>query len=287
MKNFFSVNIDELSGEDVYSPPQKPFIVRRINADKEREQAEALSRYEELQRKWSLPTWLIIVRVVAICLGAIFLVTVLRALLDSDASIFKSPYALAFLIGGIVFVGVGVFLFIYEKKKRYDVESSPEFVEFMTYISELDASLNEVLEIPADKVQVDVFYYPYHEKDGKITDNKGFKYINQSLDLFVEGHKLCLADAGTVFGIDTSLFRRMLINPQKVTFAQWCKAEEYNKGEFKDYDISMSTTGIFAIKNSCSIQFTKDDEKFEIVIPPYEIKHFEALLGIKAQVISE
>lgn len=287
MKNFFSVNIDECSGEDAYSPHQKPFIVRRINEASEREQAEALSRYEELQRKWSLPTWLMVVRVVAICLGAIFLVTVLRALLESDASIFKSPYAVTFLILGVVLVGVGVFLFIYERKKRYDVESSPEFLEFMTYINELDNSLNKELLLPLDRVQVDVLYYPYHEKNGKITDNKGFKYINQSLDLFIEGGKLCLADSGTVFGIDTSLFKRMLINPDKVTFAGWCKAEEYNKGEFKDYGISMSTTGIFAIKNSCSIQFTKDEEKFEIIVPPYEIKHFEALLGIKAQLASE
>lgn len=287
MKNFFSVNLDELTHEDVYSPHQEPFIVRQLNVDCSEEQAKAVERYEEFQKKWSFPTWLIIARVVCICLGAILLVSVLRALLDSDASIFKNPYTISFLIGGIVLVGVGIFLFIYENKRRYNVESSPEFFEFMTYLNQLDNSLSKELELPVDKIQVDVFYYPYAIKNGEIKDNKGFKYINQALDLFVEGNKLCLADSGTVFGIDLSLFRRILINPEKVTFAGWCKIDEYNKGEFKDYDISMSTTGIFSIKNTCSIQFTKNEEKFEIVVPPYEVKHFEALLGIKAKEFTE
>lgn len=287
MKNFFSVNIDEQSGEDTYSPHQEPFIIRHLDAGSSEEQTKAFERYEEFQKKWSLPTWLMIARVVSICLGAILLVTVLRALLDSDASIFKSPYAIAFLVGGAIFVGVGIFLFIYEKKRQHSVEASPEFLEFMTYINQLDVSLSKELELPEDRIQIDVFYYPYTVKNGEIKDNRGFKYINQSLDLFVEGKKLCLADSGTVFGIDLSLFRRILINPEKVTFAGWCKAEEYNKGEFADYGISMSTGGIFAVKNTCSIQFTKNEEKFEIIVPPYEVKHLEAMLGIKAQAISE
>lgn len=287
MKNFFSVNIDELSSEDTYFPHQEPFIIRRLNADSSDEQAQAVARYDELQKKWSFPTWLIIARVVCICLGAILLVTVLRALLDSDASIFKSPYAIAFLVAGAVLVCVGVFLFVCESRRRHKVESSHEFLEFMTYINQLDVSLSKELELPENRIQIDVFYYPYTVKNGEIKDNKSYKYINQSLDLFVEGHKLCLADSGTVFGIDLSLFRRILVNPEKVTFAGWCKAEEYNKGEFASHGISMSNAGVFTVRNTCSVQFTKDEEKFEIIVPPYEVKHLEAILGIKAHTVSE
>ena len=74
-----------------------------------------------------------------------------------------------------------------------------------------------------------------------------------------------------------------IINPKSVTFAQWNKDTDYDKGEYKDYKISVDNLGILHIKNSCSLQFTKEGTAYEIIIPPYDIKSIERLTDLRAE----
>ena len=287
MKNIFSFNIEENANRPSSSELLKEFVLREIDEDLSQNQEKITDKMEELEKRWSLPIWLTILRLVMVCLGAMDLCCLIMLLMSRGIGVFFNPLYSVFLALGILLVAGGFIFFAVESSRKKRVEASPEYLEGIEYIKSLTKSSEEYLQLPEEKTKVDIFYYPYIMRDGKKRDSGAFKYLCQSLYLFVEDGKLCLADSGAVFGIDLKLFRRMIIDPKKTSFAPWQKDVSFNKEPYKDYKISLDNYGIYHVRNACSVQFTKDEERHELIIPPYEIKHFEAILNLKAKEAEE
>lgn len=285
MKNLFSFNIEEANEGTVVSTIAKPYILREVNDSISKNQKKISDKMEELEKKWLLPTWLSYTKVIAMCIGAMLLSCAIMILLGVGfAPAFSSPLFIVGLIFGVLLFGFGLACFIYEYKKRTSVENSDDYKKAMEYIDKLSRKSENYLSLPENKVKVDVFFYPYILRDGKQKDNSAFKYLNMSLYLFEEDGILCLANNSTVYGVKKELFERILQEPKKTSFSVWNKDKSHASEEFKEYKIALDHYGVYRMRNVCSIRFKNEDGfSREIVVPPYEICHFEKILGLKVK----
>lgn len=281
MKNLFSFNLNN-EDEELFSPVLKKCTLREIDKEFSKKQDETAKKMDELEKKWTLPGWLAVVRVVAILLGAMLFVTVINTLSERGKEAFSSPATVIFLVVGILLVGFGAACFVIEGTKKKKVENSDEYKNLISYAEGLLKSSEEELKIPTDRICVDVFYYPYEEKDGKEKKVALFKYLNHQLFLFKENDCLCLADASVVFGIKLEYIKKIVKIPGSVAFAGWNKEESRGSEKYKPYRIHEDKLGILYTKNTVSIQLDIDGEEYEIVIPPYELEHFEAITDLRA-----
>jgi len=285
MRNIFSFNIEENSEITGVSKYASPFVLREANETIVDNQKKIAEKMNELESKWALPAWLGYTKVISIGLGAMLLACCLMILIGVGfAYAFTAPLFIVAFTFGILLFGFGTGCFVVEYRKKRIVENSDEYKKAMKYIDELSKKSENYLNIPKEKVKVDVFFYPYIVRDDKIKDSSAFKYLNMSHYLFEEDGKLCLANNNTVYGIDKALFKRMLCDVKKTSFSIWNKDKPHSDEEYKKHKIVLDRYGIYHVKNVCSVQFeTADGEKREIVIPPYEIEHFEKLLGLKVK----
>ena len=283
MKNLFSFNIEETSGFAGGFETAAPYVLREASSSHQKNQQKIADKMDELEKKWSLPTWLNYIKIISVGVGAMLLSCVLMILIGVGFSAaFSSGWFIVCFIFGLLLFGLGIACFVIEYKRKKKVEDSDEYKEAMKYIDELTKKGEEYLHLPEEKTKVDVFFYTYVLRDGKTKDNSAFKYLNMSLYLFEEGEKLCLATNNTVYGIDKSAFKRMLQNPKKTSFSVWNKEAAHTSEEYKDYKITLDHYGTYHVKNVTSVIFENEDgNKREIVIPPYEAKHFSEILNLK------
>lgn len=285
MRNIFSFNIEENSEISGVSKYAKPFVLREINDAISDNQKKIAQTMDELEKKWALPTWLSYTKVIALGLGAMLLACCLMIVVGVGFSYaFTSPLFVVAFAGGIALFGFGIGCFVVEYRKKRLVEKSDEYKKAMKYIDELSKKSENYLKLPKEKRNVDIFFYPYIVRDDKIKDSGAFKYLNMSFYLFEEDGKLCLANNNTVYGIEKSLFTRMLCDIKKTSFSIWNKDKPHSDENYKKYKIALDHYGIYHVKNVCSVRFeTAEGEKREIVIPPYEIAHFEKLLNLSVK----
>ena len=283
MKNLFSFNIEENSEISGISKYAEPFVLREADESIVDNQKKIAQKMDELEAKWALPTYLGYTKVIALGIGAMLLACCLMILIGVGfAYAFSAPLFVIGFAFGVLLFGFGIGCFIVEYKRKKQVEESDEYKKAMEYIDSLTKKSENYLNLPNEKVNVDVFFYPYIIRDDKIKDSSAFKYLNTSYYLFEENEKLCLANNNTVFGIDKSLFKRMVCDVKKTSFSIWNKDKPHSSEEYKKYKISLDHYGIYHVKNTCSVQLqTADGQNREIVIPPYEVPHFEKILGLK------
>lgn len=283
MKNLFSFNIEKSSGFIDSFENAEPYVLRKASSAHRKNQQEIANKMDELEKKWSLPSWLNYIKIVSVGIGAMLLSCVLMILIGVGfGPAFSNGWFIASLVFGILIFALGVVCFVIEYKRKKVVEDSDEYKEAMKYIDELSQKSEAFLNLPSEKEKVDVFFYTYITRDDKQRDNSAFKYLNMSLYLFEEDNKLCLATNNAVYGIDKSLFKRMLQNPKKVSFSVWNKEHSHSSEAYKEYKISIDHYGTYHVKGATSVVFENEDGHMrEIVIPPYEVKHFSKILNIK------
>ena len=61
----------------------------------------------------------------------------------------------------------------------------------------------------------------------------------------------------------------------------WNKDVAYNKDKYKDYKITMNQYNIYFFKPYYLIKINDGVEDFEIIVPPYEIEHFNEILNLE------
>ena len=283
MRNLFSFNVEEnseISGSSDYS---KPFILREVNASILKNQKKIKDKMDELEKLWALPLWLSYARIIALALGAMLIACSVMILLGVGfAYAFSAPWFVVCFILGIILAAFGTTFYVTQYKKRKKVEEGDEYKNAMKYIDDLAKKSENALNLPKEKTMIDVFFYPYIVRDNKMKDSGAFKYVNMSLYLFEEENKLCLSNNNTVYGIDKALFKRIVSDPKKTSFSIWNKDEAHNSEAYKNHKITLDHYGIYHLRNACSVQFENSDgQEREIIIPPYEVPHFEKLLDIK------
>ncbi len=282
MKNLFGFDLDVKTEFTTDSPLLQPYIIRKIDDEASSTQKEISDKMEELEKKWSLSNWLVYFRAISLGIGAMLFATAIIVLLGMGKSSFSHVWFNLCFSFGLVLTFLGSALLAFEALAKKKVEKSQEYKDTVAYISTLVDKSRASLGVPEDACEVDIFFFPHTVRNGEVKDSGVFKYVNRSLRLFEEGDLLCLSDEEAVYGIEKKLFRRMLTDPKRVGFTLWNKKDSHLKEPYKSYKVSLDHYGVYHVKNVCSVQFTThDEEKFEIVIPPYEMEHFKKILSLK------
>lgn len=283
MKNLFGFDIEKGSGFAGGFENAAPYVIRETSSSYVKNQKKIESKMDELEKKWSLPTWLNYVKIISIGAGAMLLACAVMILIGVGVSpaFSNGLFITSLILGAVIFV-IGIICFVIEYMRKKAVEDSDEYKTAMAYIDELNKKSEELLRLPEEKTKVDVFFHTYVVRDGRQKDNTAFKYLNMSLFLFEEGNMLCLATNNTVYGFDKTLFKRMLQNPKKVSFSIWNKEKRHSSEEYREFRINLDHYGTYHVRNATSLVFENSDGfEREIVIPPYEAHHFEKILNLK------
>ncbi|MBO5262436.1 MAG: hypothetical protein J6B45_05260 [Clostridia bacterium] len=283
MRNLFSINIENQTENPGDNEHSSPFILREIYKSLTKGQSKIADKMELLEKKWALPTWLSYARVVALGIGAMLLACAVMVLIGVGfAYAFSSPWFIVAFVAGVLLCAFGTVCYVVEYKRRKKVEASDEYKRAMDEIDRMAKRSENYLNLPNEKTKVDILFYTYIVRDNKMRDNSAFKYLNMSFYLFEEENKLCLANSNAVYGIDKTAFKRIVSDPKKTSFTLWNKDESHISEEYKQYKITLDHYGVYHVRGTCSVQFeTQQGQAREIVIPPYELPHFEKILNLK------
>lgn len=279
MKNVFGVNVKTTEFDG------KPLIIRKLSEDLTNEQKNIRGKMEQNEKRTTLPAWLKITQFILYLIGMCFVMVVLNLLLEMPiAKVWKNGSVV--IIIGAVSLAIAVSLRIVERKKKKDVEESEDYQALEKHAeSVIEQSYND-LKVPQDATQFDALVWLYKEKKNgkKVT---AMMYDNQrrllNAKIFKQDNYVCIADARTVWGIPVDNLVKIKKISKSVLVGSWHKAERYDKGQYKQYNIKLTGVGLLAIKPYCALQFAYEGEDFELFFPNYELETVCSITGLQVE----
>ena len=217
---------------------------------------------EEQKSQISLP--LIIVEI--ICMIIVFIA--LRVLIEVGfAKAFSN--GLILMIGGIAAAIVWLAIWLHGKKKEKKLFQYVEEENILEDIEKWEKLAQNELEMPEDKIEVDVLAEAYEIKKGK--KKPLFKPItgNPEFNMYFKEDTLCFADMTEEYSVpleDITLIKRVKEN---VTIEEWHKEVDRKDPKYKKYKIVTNNYGLL-LKGYYSIQIQSMWGEFEIQMPDYE-----------------
>lgn len=259
------------------------FKIREADIELVQKQEETRESMDKVEKKAALPTWLSILMYIALLAGTIIICGFIKALKNkSFKELISRPTNIFLLAIAVVLILAYIIYRIIAYQKAKVVAKSEEFNQVAEEIDEIVNESFKDLNIPDDKIIMDVFTYPYKVKKDKIKPASSmFKYINIQYNFFIEDDKLCFADIETVYAIPLSCFKRIIKYNKRAMVNGWNKDVEFNKGEYKEYKITKNNYDNLFMKPYYSVQFEYEFKEYEFLIPPYEINHLNKLLNLE------
>ncbi len=284
MKNLFSVNA--YSEDDGLLPELKAAEIRTVSDDTAQNLDDSIDALQEINKKIFLPMVLLIIKYALFAIGIILL----SVSVSSCAEVGINNRVKVCVGISVALLAVSTIIFIVEKIRERNITESDEYKYAISKSENADRNSLLELNIPSSAPAVDIFMWLYKvKKNGTLKNALSAEYDPMEMYVFEENGCLCLADLNTVYSIaPISAFEKIEYIEGKSSFASWNKDESYNKGKYKEYKISTDKYETeFYIKNLCSVQFKLNGEKFEIIVPPYDIYEFENILGLKAEHLTD
>lgn len=263
-------SIDKFDGSD--------FIVKKVS----KQCSEKLDNIDESQnehkKRMSLPLSLTILKYLALFIGMIMFVGILRAEVSILEAFENAPFV--FYAGGIAWVVYAVLL-LSEWLKKNKHMASDSYTEYIDDTQQQTTVSMQELGIPQNAPSVDVFCYAYkyNKKNEQVQVKSDFKYIALEMYIFQDEHKLYLADLTTVFAFDKKEFVNLEKIEKRTAFSGWNKEDTLNSERYKKYKLTANQYGTIFCKYHYSLQISSNGKLFELLIPPYEIATFANIIG--------
>ena len=171
-----------------------------------------------------------------------------------------------------------------EKKKTKTTVESDDFKDGVESSAAFTEECYAELGVPEDAKQADIFTKPYKMKNGKEKKaSSWFEYVNQEVDIFLEGNMLCIADVNNVIGLPIEDMTGIYKINKRVSFLGWNKEESFNKDPYKQYKMTCNQFGMIFIKTHYSLRFSSFGTEYEILFPAYELDTFTSLTGLEVK----
>lgn len=279
MKDVFGINVKtrEFDG--------KTLIIRELSEDLASKQKNISGEIQQNEQRSTLPAWLKITQFILYLIGMCLAIVVLSSLLEMPIAKVWENGSVVIIIGAIS-LAIAVSLSIVERKKKKDVEESEDYQALEKHAeSVIEQSYND-LKVPQDATQFDALVWPYKEKKNgkKVT---AIMYDNQrgllNAKIFKQDNYVCIADARTVWGIPVDNLVKIKKISKIVLVDSWHKAERYDEGQYKQYNIKLTGVGLLGIKPYCALQFAYEGEDFELFFPNYELETVCSITGLQVE----
>lgn len=274
MKNLFGIDVKD--DKKVYSL----FETKKVSEELVKKTEENFIEIEKSDKAASLPLYLNVIFYICLYGFLILTLSLINALKDKSFSELLKNNLLLLII--TVALGIGaLLLFVIRRMKNKKVINSDEFKETIEESNDIYNECMEYLGVPSEAPSVDAFVYLYKvKKDKTVPAINLCKYFVQEFRIYKDENNLCLADCESVLSLPLDSFKKIELIDKKVSFMNWNKAEQPNKGEYKQYKITTNNYGVNFIKPYYRIEFEYNFENYEFFVPVYDIKPFEEIINL-------
>ena len=219
-----------------------------------------------------------LINAILFALGVLFLCFYIGDLLNNDT------VQMAYLIGGMLSLIAAFAIYVYRTKiKKPHAESQ----EYETFSDEMDRFYDlcaRSLNVPEKAQEVEIYTYLYTEEKG-VRENfcSNNAYINETMKIFEEDGKLCIYCADSVWGVPIDSIDEIVEIKENIFFSEWDKEIPHNKGDYMQYRIEELPDGDYKINGYYTIKFNYNDSHYEILVPKYEIEHFNKIINLNSK----
>ena len=278
IKPIFGFDVtDDKNSDKIYADQ---FISKKLDGETLKQFEDAKEALSTAAQKSKLPTFVRVIRYVALLYGLLIVGAMFRA----GGSLLETIRRVPLLsISGILALILGGVLWAFEKIREKRIFQLENIQEKIDNLESAGDKASRELGIPDNAYVIDVLMSNYTVKNGKVklyTPPLGYTpFVNVAMRAYFVDNKLCLADSETVFSFPLGILKVGRRINKKAILPQWNKDEAYNRGEYKQYNLKTSDAGIHS-KPYYVLEVEHCGETLGIYFPCYERYVFENLIGI-------
>lgn len=268
MRNLFATN---LTDEDNPTTPADAFVrdkVPEYHAECLENSGEETEKAVEKAVKGPLALRILLVVFAAIGVGG--LEVFLEMLGEVDA---PGIFEWSVLTISVVCVAISILLAVLQHRQTKKTLESDEVTQLTNDLDRLSDSSKQLLGVPADAAELDVFGYGYEIKRGKekrLLKELG-EYMTSSLYVFVENGELMLANDVEKYAIPLSAITGVRVIRKKTKAFCWTKDDKQMSATYKPYMVGYNDgDGIFTVRAIYSLDIAYNGEEYELVVPNYD-----------------
>ena len=284
MKPLFAIDITHDKKNEVFNGAE--FITRTSSQEKRDDLESKRDALDESLKGAKLPLWMRIIKCVCGYFALIFAGVSLSTLTTIGLAQAIKNAPLLF-IGGAISTAVWIYLFVLDAKRSKEVWQEQHADTQLESIESDAQGIYDELGVPHDADSVDILLFRYTEKDGeKEPKAVGFQtiiYYNVDIKAYVTEEGLHLADLEHVYTFKSSELVGIKTVHKRIVIPLWNKEEGVNEGKYKPYKITPLNTGDFSFKTHHILEIEREDERYGVYFPCYELDIFERLTGLKAE----
>ena len=281
MKPFWGIDVTENKKNDKNNGEELLFA--RVSDNSSAELGEKMDSATEIMEKAKLPLPLRILRVAMGFIALMFGCGILSATLEIGIA---KAYSNAPILFWIFFISliIWVIVLLSARKKEREVLEAENAEELVEDINENFEKMFEELNVPTDAPKVDLLLFRYKVKNGEIKPDllplMPTAYINVEARIFSRDGSFFIGDVETLYSVPLSSLKCIRKINKRISVPNWNKDEEYNKGEFKQYKMTMNNSGCIFFKPYYILEFEHGGELWGIYFPPYELGAYATVTGL-------
>jgi len=282
-KHIFSISLAEDKTNQYLD--DTPFTTRRISPFTREAQEQGTKEFTKaVMKSMNLPQLLI--GCILIGLGFIILGGFFEALSDTDfmTALNNGKWL---LVGGAVSAALGGGLLLYRKLQSQKQEAGEDTLDELDgpldSLEDLSHRIKMELNHPDDDRVTEVDILPYRYKPTSGGDTKEVLingcYENTEVFFWREDDFLCVTDYECVMKFPASAVEGYYTEDVKYKISYWWKDEEYNKGEYAQYNIKEDSETSYKLRTYYRVMLREGETRYEIRVPCYDFPKFQKIVG--------
>lgn len=274
MKPFLGIDLTENKNNEQLNGYE--FLVQTASSALSESLEVSTDKVKKTIDKSKLPLPLRIVQYVCGIAALIIASGILKADISFAEGYQNAPWM--FWGGGICAVLWAV-LWLFGKQKAKAVLDTDESAQTFSHFDGVANAIYTEFSVPHDAKDIDVLSFFYKIKDGEVkVHEKGVQmaqYFNPEFKIFTDDQNLYLANLEEKFAFPLSSIVKIHTVKKHVRLAVWNKNEEYNKGIYKQYKLTVDNFGCIHCKQYHILEINHNGESYGIYIPCYDLPVLE------------
>ena len=176
---------------------------------------------------------------------------------------------------------IWILLWIFTICKSKAVLETDESEQIFSHLDSGADAIYKDLQVPVEAKEVDLLMFFYKEKNGEIkVCEKGMQiaqYFNPVFKVFADQDYLYFANLEGKYAFPLSSIVKIHTVKKRIRIVEWNKAEEYNKGIYKQYKLTTDNYNCIHCKTYHILEIEHSGEVWGIYVPCYEWHVFEEI----------
>ena len=268
MRNLFAV---DLTDEDNPLSPADAFVRDKVPEYQEQRLGSSVEETGEVVEKAVKGPLALRILTIVFAVFAVIGLGVFSSITEEDGV--PAIIEWGTLAVGAVSLVIVVLLGVIQHRRAKKALESDEVTQLTDNLDRLSENSKQLLGVPADAAELDVFGYSYEMKRGKekCLHKQFAPYITSRFNVFVEGGELMLANDVEKYAIPLSAITGVRVIRKKTQSFLWMKDEKPKSATYKPYKIRFDDENdVFTVRAIYSLDITQGGETFELVVPDYD-----------------